>query len=85
MEAKKAAALPLKHTRAAAQTEERRKKKKVSRSKGGHLVYVKEPDGYVRQGRHGKSLVLQGTQTDKSKMYCGYFTRYGKLENVTNT
>lgn len=58
----------------------------MSRSKGGHLVYVKEPDGYVRQGRHGKSLVLQGSQKDKSQMYCGYYTRYGKwyknLESV---
>lgn len=45
------------------------------------MVYVKEPDGYVRQGRHGKSLVLQGNQKDKSKMYCGYFTRYGKYHS----
>ena len=45
------------------------------------MVYVKEPDGYVRQGRHGKSLVLQGNQKDKSKMYCGYFTRYGNYHS----
>ncbi|KAG2187664.1 hypothetical protein INT44_005354 [Umbelopsis vinacea] len=61
--------------------EDRKKKKKISRSKGGHMVYVKEPEGYVRQGRHGKSLVLNGNQKDKSKMYCGYFTRYGKCKN----
>lgn len=68
----------LKRKQAAAVARAERKKKRTSRSKGGHLVYVKEPEGYVRQGRHGKSLVLQGNQMDKSKVYCGYYTRYGK-------
>ncbi|KAJ2956972.1 hypothetical protein NQZ79_g7225 [Umbelopsis isabellina] len=66
----------LKRKQVAAAARAERKKKRTSRSKGGHLVYVKEPEGYVRQGRHGKSLVLQGNQIDKSKVYCGYYTRY---------
>jgi hypothetical protein len=68
----------MKRKQAAAAARAERKKQRASRSKGGHLVYVKEPEGYVRQGRHGKSLVLQGSQVDKSKIYCGYYTRYGK-------
>ncbi|GAA5800017.1 hypothetical protein EDC94DRAFT_597376 [Helicostylum pulchrum] len=48
--------------------------------KGGNMVFTRGPEGYVRQGRSGKSLVLS-TQAKKPR-YCGFFTRYGKCPNA---
>lgn len=57
-----------------------KQKKPSQRSKGGNMVFTRGPEGYVRQGRSGKSLVLR-TQTKKER-YCGFFTRYGKCLNA---
>ncbi|KAI8354671.1 hypothetical protein BD560DRAFT_484485 [Blakeslea trispora] len=51
------------------------------RGKGGHLVYTREPEGYVRHGP--SSLVLKNTLRPKKKRTCGFFTRYGKCPNAT--
>lgn len=48
--------------------------------KGGNMVFTRGLEGYVRQGRSGKSLVLS-TQAKKPR-YCGFFTRYGKCPNA---
>lgn len=58
------------------------KKLQRQRTKGGNMVFKREPEGYIRQGRSGKSLVLN-TQKAKLKKprYCGFFTRYGKCPN----
>lgn len=56
-------------------------KKIMRRSKGGNMVFTREPEGYVRQGIHGKSLILN-TQAKKKPRYCGFFTRYGKCPNA---
>ncbi|KAL7318614.1 hypothetical protein PS15m_001835 [Mucor circinelloides] len=48
----------------------------------GNMVFVRGPEGYVRQGRSGKSLVLNShKRTIKKPRYCGFFTRYGKCPN----
>lgn len=51
------------------------KRKKIARTRRGNMTLTREPEGYERQGRSGKSLVLK---TQKRKKYCGFFTRYGK-------
>ncbi|KAI9271639.1 hypothetical protein BDA99DRAFT_534127 [Phascolomyces articulosus] len=51
------------------------KKVKPQRSKRGNMILVREPEGYVRQGRTGKSLVLKTKRV--IRRYCGMFTRYG--------
>lgn len=53
--------------------------KKRIRSKNGNMVFVREPEGYVRQGRSGKSLVLKTKQM--TRRHCGLFTRYGRQIN----
>lgn len=60
-----------------------KRKKLATRSKSGNMVFKREPEGYVRQGRSGKSLVLN-TQRKvlKKPRYCGFFTRYGKCPNA---
>ncbi|KAI8076357.1 uncharacterized protein BX664DRAFT_270981 [Halteromyces radiatus] len=57
------------------------KKKKVRYKKRGNAVYIRQPDGYERQGIHGKTLVLKDSQ--QGKRYCGTFTRYGTCPNKT--
>ncbi|KAG2219804.1 hypothetical protein INT45_001136 [Circinella minor] len=52
------------------------KKVKPQRSKRGNMVLVREPEGYIRQGRSGKSLVLK-TKRLIRRSNCGMFTRYG--------
>lgn len=48
----------------------------------GNMVFVRGPEGYVRQGRSGKSLILNThKRTIKKPRYCGFFTRYGKCPN----
>lgn len=48
----------------------------------GNMVFVRGPEGYVRQGRSGKSLVLNSHKgAIKKPRYCGFFTRYGKCPN----
>ena len=54
------------------------KKVKPQRSKRGNMILVREPEGYVRQGRSGKSLVLKTKRTVR-RSNCGMFTRYGKF------
>ncbi|KAI9311402.1 hypothetical protein BX666DRAFT_1842144, partial [Dichotomocladium elegans] len=49
---------------------------RVQRSKKGNMILVRDPDGYIRQGPSGKSLVLKSKRA--IKRYCGLFTRYGK-------
>lgn len=39
------------------------------------MVFVRGPEGYVRQGPNGKSLVLKSKRV--SRRYCGHYTRYG--------
>jgi hypothetical protein len=58
--------------------------KRVNRNKkGGNMVFVRGPEGYVRQGRSGKSLVLNShKKTLKKPRYCGFYTRYGKCPNA---
>lgn len=53
----------------------------LRRSKQGNMVYVPVPqsDGYVRQGKAGKTLVLKDKQ-QKTKTYCGIYTRYGMYD-----
>jgi hypothetical protein len=66
--------IPTKHIR----------RKKIERSQGGNMVFTRGPEGYVRQGRSGKSLVLNTQRTVKKPRYCGFFTRYGKCPNATH-
>lgn len=48
----------------------------------GNMVFVRGPEGYVRQGRSGKSLVLNSHKSAiKKPRYCGFYTRYGKCPN----
>ncbi|CEP10846.1 hypothetical protein [Parasitella parasitica] len=48
----------------------------------GNMVFVRGPEGYVRQGRSGKSLVLNTHRCSIKKLRnCGFFTRYGKCPN----
>ncbi|KAL9537501.1 hypothetical protein MBANPS3_011721 [Mucor bainieri] len=48
----------------------------------GNMVFVRGPEGYVRQGRSGKSLVLNSHKgAIKKPRYCGFYTRYGKCPN----
>ncbi|KAG1057731.1 hypothetical protein G6F43_000449 [Rhizopus delemar] len=43
-------------------------------------VFIRGPEGYIRQGR--KSLVLKSNQTRQKKpTYCGFYTRYGRCPN----
>ncbi|KAI7861431.1 hypothetical protein BDF14DRAFT_1869661 [Spinellus fusiger] len=49
------------------------KSRKPLRTKKGHMVFFRKPEGYVRQGN---SLVLS-TKT-RQKRSCGTYTRYGK-------
>ncbi|KAI7908089.1 uncharacterized protein BX663DRAFT_492947 [Cokeromyces recurvatus] len=54
----------------------------IHRHKKGNMVFKRGPEGYVRQGRTGKSLVLNSrTTTIKKPRYCGFYTRYGKCPN----
>ena len=39
------------------------------------MVFVRGPEGYVRQGPNGKSLVLKSKRV--TRRYCGHYTRYG--------
>ncbi|KAI8393823.1 uncharacterized protein BYT42DRAFT_640945 [Radiomyces spectabilis] len=57
----------------------RTEKKRHVRSKKGNMVLMREPEGYTRQGRSGKSLVLNTKKMQKQ--YCGFYTRYGKCPN----
>ncbi|KAL0084401.1 hypothetical protein J3Q64DRAFT_1679338 [Phycomyces blakesleeanus] len=47
--------------------------RKPLRTKKGHMVFFRKPEGYVREGN---SLVLK-TKTRQNR-YCGIYTRYGK-------
>lgn len=47
----------------------------TARSRKGNMVFVRGPEGYVRQGPNGKSLVLKSKRV--SRRYCGHYTRYG--------
>ncbi|KAI8644799.1 hypothetical protein BD408DRAFT_441556 [Parasitella parasitica] len=50
----------------------------------GNMVFIRGPEGYVRQGRSGKSLVLSTHRRSiKKPRHCGFFTRYGKCPNGT--
>jgi hypothetical protein len=60
----------------------RRKKQQQLRGKGGNMVFTREPEGYIRQGRSGKSLVLNTRRKEKKPRYCGFYTRYGKCPNA---
>lgn len=62
----------------------KRTSKPVTRNKKGNMVFVRGPEGYVRQGRTGKSLVLNShKKTLKKPRYCGFYTRYGKCPNAS--
>ncbi|KAI9483455.1 MAG: hypothetical protein EXX96DRAFT_536790 [Benjaminiella poitrasii] len=55
---------------------------RTHRHRKGNMVFIRGPEGYVRQGRTGKSLVLNSrTTTVKKPRYCGFYTRYGKCPN----
>ncbi|CAO3628176.1 unnamed protein product [Cunninghamella blakesleeana] len=59
-------------------------KRKNIRSNKGNMVLIREPEGYERHGKHGKTLVNKATvlkQQQNKIPYCGIFTRYGKCPN----
>ncbi|CAO3645785.1 unnamed protein product [Cunninghamella echinulata] len=59
-------------------------KRKNLRSIKGNMILIREPEGYERQGKHGKTLVNK-TTVSKQRLkiqYCGTFTRYGKCPNA---
>lgn len=47
----------------------------TARSRKGNMVFVRGPEGYIRQGPNGKSLVLKSKRV--TRRYCGHYTRYG--------
>ncbi|KAI8967836.1 hypothetical protein BDF20DRAFT_899508 [Mycotypha africana] len=52
---------------------------------GPNKVFIRQPEGYVRQGRSGRSLVLNAHKSAlrrRKPRYCGFYTRFGRCPNA---